>query len=137
MRPGVRPPGRLLLAGRETARVRKLLITMLLSAPLAAQPVQVVNLEWTQLVAQEGDRLSGRVTLSAPAPSGGVTLIFEPALKLQIPMTVRVPGGQTVAEFPVKIIDNRFFDRGAVNTIVTVCLSGQEYDFPGPVVNDQ
>jgi hypothetical protein len=116
--------------------VRKLLISLLLCGPVAAQPIQVVALEWNQLQGREGDRLSGRVTLSAPAPAGGVTLIFEPALKLSIPITVRVPGGQTSAEFPVKIVDNRFFDRGAVNTVVTVCLSGQEYDFPGPIVSD-
>lgn len=119
--------------------MRKFILPLLLSLACAASadPIQVVSVEWTQLLASEGQRLTGRVTLSAPAPPGGTTLIFEPTFKLQIPITVKVEAGQTMAEFPVKIVDNRVFSRGAVNTIVTVCLNNKEYDFPGPVVNDE
>ena len=116
--------------------MRKYLVAIFLSAPLAAQPLQVVNVEWTQLQASGGQRLSGRVTLNAPAPPGGLTLIFEPALKLKIPTTVNVNAGSTTAEFPVTVVNNRFFNREGINTSVTVCLQGQEYDFPGPVIND-
>ena len=119
--------------------MRKFLFPLLLSLACAAsaEPLQVVSVEFTRLLASEGQRLKGRVTLSAPAPAGGTTLIFEPTFKLDIPITVKVDAGQTSAEFPVKIVDNRIFNRGAVNTTVTVCLSGKEYDFPGPVANDE
>jgi hypothetical protein len=123
--------------GREHTGVRILLISLMLSltCPVFAESLQVVDLQWTQLAAKDGDRLQGRVVLSAPAPEGGVTVILEPTLKLKLPTTVQVDGGETFADFSVKIIDNRYVTRGPQNTTVTACLRGQEYDFPGPSVS--
>ena len=71
------------------------------SLAAAAAPLQVTSLQRNQTKAREGDRLTGHVTLSEAAPAGGVTLIFEPAFKLEIPMTVQVPAGETGVDFPV------------------------------------
>jgi len=76
----------------------------------------------------------GRVVISGPAPEGGLQVIIEPTLKLQMPTTVRVPAGQTTVDFPVKIVDNRFVYRDRVSTFVTLCIRGQEMEFPGPIV---
>ena len=117
--------------------MRKLLLFLALTLAAAADPLQVVSLKFTQQQGQAGDKLSGRATLSAPAPAGGTTLIFEPAFKLEIPMTVQVPAGETSVDFPVKIIDYRVFRRdSAAKTNVTIMLDGKEFEFPGPVVDE-
>ena len=117
--------------------MRKLLIVLLLSLAAAADPLQVTGLKWTRLQAKEGDKLTATVTLSAPAPAGGVTLVIEPAFRLDIPMTVKVPAGESGVDFQAKIIDNRIFNRDTADkTTVTIVLDGKEYDFPGPVVDE-
>lgn len=117
--------------------MRKLLIFLLLSLAAAADPLEVTSLHWTRVKAKDGDKLSGHVTLSAPAPEGGVTLVLEPAFKLEIPMTLKVPAGQTGADFPAKIFDERIFRRDNPEpTKVTIVLDGKEYEFAGPTVDE-
>lgn len=118
-------------------RMRKLLLVLMLSLAAAADPLKVVSLQWTQLKGKDGDKLTGHVTLSAPAPAGGVTLVVEPAFKLEIPMTVQVPAGETGVDIPAKIVDYRIFRRDSPEkTSVTIVLEGKEYEFPGPVVDE-
>ena len=126
------------LAALANARaMRKLLLVLLLSLSASAEPLKVTALQWTRLQGQDGDKLSGHITLSAPAPAGGTNLILEPAFKLEMPMTVLVPAGETSVDIPVKITDFRIFRRNsAAKTSVTIVLEGKEYDFPGPVVDE-
>lgn len=117
--------------------MRKLLLFLMLSLAAAADPLKVNSLQWTRTAGKEGDKLSGHVTLSAPAPAGGVNLVLEPTFNLEIPMSVKVPAGETGVDIPVKIVDYRLFHRDdAAKTTVTIVLQGTEYEFPGPVVDE-
>lgn len=117
--------------------MRKLLILVMLSLAAAADPLKVVSLQWTQLKGKDGDKLTGHLSLSAPAPAGGVNLVIEPTFNLELPMTVKVPAGQTGVDIPVKIVDYRLFHRDeSAKTSVTIVLGGEEFEFPGPLVNE-
>ncbi len=109
----------------------------MLSLAAAADPLKVVSLQWNQPQGKDGDKLSGQVTLNAPAPAGGVNLVLEPTFNLELPITVKVPAGQTGVQFPLKIVDDRFFHRDReARTTLTIVLEGQEYEFPGPVIDE-
>lgn len=117
--------------------MRKLLLFFMLSLAAAADPLKVVSLEWSQQKGADGDKLSGRLTLNAPAPAGGVQVVLEPTFNLHIPMTVKVPAGETGVDIPAKIVDYRIFHRDSdAKTTLTLVLEGQEYEFPGPVIDE-
>lgn len=117
--------------------MRKLLFFVMLSLAAAADPLRVDSLQWNRSAGKDGDKLSGHITLSAPAPAGGVNLVLEPTFNLELPMSVKVPAGATSVDIPVKMVDYRLFHRDeAAKTTVTIVLEGTEYDFPGPVLDE-
>ena len=99
-----------------------------------AQPVYIEKMEWSHPVASDGHRIVARVILTAPAPAGGVKIIFEPTFKLNMPTIVVVPAGLDYVDFPVKITDNRFVGRDMTGTTVTAIISGHIWEGPGPAV---
>jgi uncharacterized protein (TIGR03790 family) len=71
----------------------------------AGSPAPVANSLWLNLrdvVGGSGPQVQGRVTLSSPAPLGGVTLNLSTNwAPVTVPATVTIPQGATSATFPV------------------------------------
>lgn len=116
--------------------MRALLLLTLLAAAAVAQSLSIKTIEWNVGEAGDGQRIRGRIVLSAPSPTD-TKVIFEPTFHLELPTVVPIPAGQTVVEFPVKVVDNRFIsgDRPDV-PVVTAYLNGQLWEGPGPVVRN-
>lgn len=115
--------------------MRMLLVVLLLTGSVWAQEIKSV----TWLEADDGS-WKGRVSLSAPAPAAGAKVIFEPTFHFQLPYSVTVPAGQTVVDFPLKLVDNTFLSGftglgeagvGDMND-VTAWLNGKLWTGPGP-----
>ncbi|MDX1931068.1 MAG: choice-of-anchor A family protein [Capsulimonadales bacterium] len=70
------------------------------SAVLEVTPPRLVSLTVDPSVLKEGSQATGTVTLSGPAPEGGITVSLDRSLPaLSLPDTVTVPTGSTEATF--------------------------------------
>jgi hypothetical protein len=69
----------------------------------ATSGVSLQSLTLTSTTVAEGQATVGSLTLSGPAPTGGVTIVLTPsnATTATIPPSVTVPAGQQGATFPV------------------------------------
>lgn len=116
--------------------MRSLLLVLLVSLVALGQGVTIKTVEWNVDQAGDGQRIKGRIVLSGPSPTD-TKVIFEPTFHLELPTVVPIPAGQTMVEFPVKVVDNRFIsgDRPDVPT-VTALFNGQLWEGPGPVVKN-
>lgn len=121
--------------GVKTTLISLCLSLCLIQAAWAQPAPTIQKMEWSETEVKDGYRITGRVILTAPAPPGGVSIIFEPTFKLSMPTVVKIPEGLDYVDFPVKIIDNRFQNTDKVGTTVTAVIHGQIWEGNGPVVS--
>lgn len=85
-----------------TANIAGTLGSTTKSAPLTINPPGLLSLSVSPTSVVGGNPATGMVTLSSPAPSGGLSVTLsssDPAAG--VPATVPVPAGQSTATFPV------------------------------------
>ena len=116
--------------------MRSLLLVLFVAVTALAQGVTIKTVEWNVDQAGDGQRIRGRIVLSAPSPTD-TKVIFEPTFHLEMPTIVPIAAGQTMVEFPVKVVDNRFISGGTPDVpTVTALFNGQLWEGPGPVVRN-
>ena len=120
--------------GRTGFPMRRLLLFLCLALPALCQTPTIEAIEWNRLQVEDGQRIMGRIVLSAPAQADS-KVIFEPTFHLELPTVVPVAAGQKTIDFPVKIVDNRFLTGGSPDVpSVTAYFNGQLFEGSGPAV---
>jgi hypothetical protein len=108
------------------------LLLCCLSASASAERVVNVVMPETAVV---GGEYKGSIEISEPAPPGGTKIIIFPAHRLELPDTVIVPEGESVAEFEFEPFSTAVEELlHTQDTTVSTLYNGKIQEWPGPRV---
>ena len=85
------------------------------SLTVTAAPVQLLSVRGTPTSVNAPGTAEGRVTISRPAPAGGITIALSSAntFAATVPPSVTIPQGSTTATFPITTL-------GEITTVVPI-----------------